>query len=234
MKNSRLIIALGLLLFALISCVDHEDVGTPNPVDKDKIIALLNVPQRYWCIEEITRQVGDQSIEISEDITYLSPGQIYHAHTNAYQFLDGSEGKIVYEIPQADDGINTLDYSKSLSGKRPYGVTELQIRVFFIPYVPWHGTWGWDEGQKKISVQFPSEPFLFWRPGVGYLDPALYPKYKNLSEAQAAGKPERIRILMEETDGNQRKVTYAYTLRAAWVIEKLESPRETPKYKVLY
>ena len=227
-------IALGLLLFALISCVDHEDVGTPNPVDKDKIIALLNVPQRYWCIEEITRQVGDQIIEISEDTTYLSPVQIYLAHTNAYQFLDGSGGRIVFESPQADDGINTYDYSKSLWGKRSYGVNELHIRDFFIPFGPWHGTWDWNEGQKKFLVQFPSDPFLFWRPGVGYLDPALYPKYKNLSEAQAAGKPERIRILMEETDANQSKVTYAYTLRAAWVIERLESPRGVSKYKVLY
>jgi hypothetical protein len=234
MKNIFLIITLGLLLFALASCVDH-DLETAEPIDKEKVFASLTAPQRYWCIEGITRQVGNQILEISEDTAYLSPIQIYLAHANAYRFLGDSEGRVIFESPQANVGVGTFDYSKSLWGKRPYGVHELHIRDFFIYAGPWHGKWDWNEEQKKFPVQFPSEPFLFWRPGVGYLDPTLYPHYNNLAEAQAAGQPERIRIIMEEDDANLGKVTYAYTLRAAWVIERLQSgPRELSLYKVLY
>lgn len=234
MKNSRLILTFGILLLALVSCVDH-DIDTTEPVDKEKVIASLTAPQRYWCIEEITRQVGNQVIEISEDPAYLSQIQIYLAHANAYQFQDGLGGKIVFESTQENALLGTYDYSKSLWGKRPYGIHELHIREVFIYAGPWHGQWDWNEEQKKFSVQFPPEPFLFWRAGVGYLDRALYPKYNNLAEAQAAGKPERIRILVEENDEKLGKVTYAYTLRAAWIIEIVgTTPQGTVKYKVLY
>ena len=226
----------------LLSCQDHDTgVGTDPegaPVDSAQVLASLSAKGRYWCLEQITRTVGAQTQDVSQDTVFFDRGQIWYAHANAYQFVDGPGSRTLFESPQANVPFtpNTFDYSNGLSGNRPYGTAELTIRDAFIYFGPFHGKWGWDAAKQTVLVQLPTGPSLFWKGEEGYLDRAMFPKYKTLAEAQSAAKPERIRIILEEQQEGQNKVTYAYTLRAAWILERKTDgvPRELSKYSVLY
>lgn len=243
MKNDRLIIIFCFLCaLGLLSCKDHDTgIGTDpegTPVDSAQVLASLSAKGRYWCLEQITRRVGDQTKDVSQDTVFFDPGQIWYAHANAYQFIDGPGGRTLFESPQANVLFTpgTFDYSNGLSGNRPYSATELTIREAFIYFGPFHGKWAWDKTKQTVSVQVPTGPNLFWKGEKGYLDREMFPKYKTLAEAQSAAKPERIRIILEEQQEGPNKVTYAYTLRAAWILERKTDgvPRELSKYSVLY
>ncbi|GAB2790018.1 hypothetical protein GCM10027275_38610 [Rhabdobacter roseus] len=251
MKNVRHLIACCLVgtVLGIVACkkkevtvqepVDQvEDPGSVGTlVDSTQVIALLTAKGRYWCLEKITRTVGDKTEDVSEDTTLFTRIQVWYAHANAYQFLDGSGGRTLFESPQESVIIksSTYNYSDGVSGNRPYGTAELLIREGFIYFGPFHGKWNWDAEKQTVSVQLPTEPDLLWKAAKGYLDRDMLPKYKSLAEAQDAAKPERIRIVMEEKEEAQGKVTYAYTLRAAWIIRREASPRrELSKYIVFY
>ncbi|GAB2790010.1 hypothetical protein GCM10027275_38600 [Rhabdobacter roseus] len=224
----------------MLSCQDHN-IEDPDPeapaVDSAQVIASLTAPGRYWCLEQITRTVGDVTEDISEDSVLFTRLQVWYAHANAYQFLDWAGNRTLFESPQESVIIksSTYDYSDGVSGNRPYGTAELIIREAFIYVGPFHGKWDWDKTKQTVSVQLPTGPILFWKADKGYLDRDMLPKYKSLEEAQDASKPERIRIILEEQNEGSNKVTYAYTLRAAWIIQREEgTPRELSKYIVLY
>lgn len=241
MKISRQILTSLFLLFlsSEISCKKKEIVEIEEkvpPVDKEKLIASLIAPGRYWCIEGITRQVGNKIVEISEDTATFDKIMIFRIHANAYQFLNWPGDRTIFESPQESviTRFEGYDYSKGLSGKMPYGESELFVRRAYIYVGSFHGKWDWNENKHNVSVQFPNQYATYWRDGVGYLDPAMFPKYNNISEAKAAGKPERISFIVEENDKDSGRVKFAYTLRAAWIIDTLGSPRYTSKYKVLY
>jgi hypothetical protein len=243
MKNIRQIIGICFVCtVGMLSCKDHdlsgEDPDPSPPVDSAQVITSLSAQGRYWCLEQITRTVGDQTADVSEDTVFFNRGQIWYAHANAYRFIDGPGSQTLFESPQPEviSKSNTLDYSDGLSGNRPYGTAELTIRDFFIYFGPFHGQWAWNKARQTVTVQLPMGPYLFWKSENGYLDPKMFPKYKTLAEAQTAAKPERIRIILEEQNEGQNKVTYAYTLRAAWILERKTEgvPRELSKYSVLY
>jgi len=240
MKNVRHIIVFCFLCTALgmLSCKDHDGGGglVVTPVDSAQVIASLFARDRYWCLEQITRTVGNKIEDISEDTVFFNRGQIWYAHANAYQFLNGPGSRTLFESPQENviQKLSTYDYSDGVSGNRPYGTVELVIREAFIYFGPFHGKWDWDKTKQTVSVQLPTAPDSFWKGEKGYLDPEMFPKYNNLAEAQNAAKPERIRIILEEQTEGQNKVTYAYTLRAAWIIKREVGTRITSKYTVLY
>ncbi|MPR34772.1 hypothetical protein [Salmonirosea aquatica] len=251
MKNIRQIVAYCLVCIILgaVSCkkkeitvkepVDQEQdpdsVGTR--IDSTQVFAALTSRERYWCLEKITRTVGEKTEDISEDTSFFTRPQIWYAHANAYQFFNGADGRLLFESPQEKviQELSNYTYSAGVSGNRPYGTAELIIREAFIYFGPFHGKWNWDAAKQTVSVQLPTESDLFWKADKGYLDRDMFPRYKNLAEAQSAAKPERIRIVLEEKEEAQGQVTYAYTLRAAWIIRReAGTPRELSKYIVIY
>ncbi len=235
MKNVRQFIDVCFVCttLSMFSCMDHDiGGGGGTPVDSVKVIASLTAPGRYWVLEKITRTVGGRTEDVSEYTMYFDSTQIFYSHFNAYQFLGGAS-RTFFEFPQELSKYDyPYDFSGGLSGNRPYGIADLAIRLAFIAVGPFHGTWAWDNSKQTFSV---THPYLFWKSTKGYLDPDMFPKYNNLTEAQNAGLPERIRIVLgeiAEADGN---ATYAYTLRAAWIIRSEPSTvRYIAKYIVVY
>ena len=213
----------------------QEPERTTIPIDSAEAMSKLTASGRFWCIEQVTRTAENNTKDISEDTLFFTKGQVWYIHANVYRF-----GGIIEELPQENvlyqHMRSPFEYSESLSGKRPYGAAELDVRFAFILVGGYNGKWNWDSRKQTFSINFPSEkPLAFWKNETGYLDPEILPKYKNLLEAKAAGKPERIRIMMEVNDTDEGKVIYAYTLRAAWVVDYLGGYYKTnSKYSVLY
>lgn len=210
-------------------------------IDSTDAMEKLTAKDRYWCIEEVTRTVGKNTKEISEDTLSFTREQVWYIHANAYRFSKyPTGGGKIEEFPQESVLIQhnskPFEYSDGVSGKRPYGITELDVRFAWILIGSYNGRWNWDSSKQTFFIDFPIEsPLVFWESKIGYLDPGSFPVYNNVAEAKAAGKPERIRIIMEVVNDKEGKVVYTYVLRAAWILEKVGGYyRTNSKYSVLY
>ena len=199
------------LLASFFGCTFQDHV---NPdTQKAKVIEALTATDRYWRFEDMTKEVGGKTIHL---LTETTPPPFYislYFRSLGYQFDASSFNVIATEGP---------------SGELPYGIDTLSVTFIGIQN---NIKWTWDDAKQTVVLTGFTEGF---RPLTGYLNTSMFPVYKNLGEAMAAGKPERIQIVMEENDPVLGLITYRYSLRAAWVTKSIAGNTLQKYFKVLY
>ena len=198
-----------LLSFSACNFQDHVDPG----VDKAKVIEALTAFDRYWRFEAMTKEVGGKTINLLTENT-PPPFEIsLYYHNLGYQFNNSS--------------LKTLPMSGP-TGDRPYRLDTLEV---LFTNNRENIKWSWDDSKQTIKLTGFDEGF---RPLTGYLNSSMFPIYKNLAEAVAGGKPERIQIIMQETDPVLGLITYRYSLRAAWITRGIYGSSLQRFYEILY
>lgn len=212
------------LIVSLISCKDRASV--PKEAVNYKLVdSLLTATKRYWKIELVTRISGDDKLE------YITLGE------------DGKAkfSPLVFTTNGGDNGItHTAFYFTTLDPSRDSLIRPIVARVGSGPYGPvpytsdggfwydyistWLGGWYWTSDHSKLMVNLPG-PFPSVLKEVSgdepsnfeiYLDPSSYPVYGNVEAIRAAGKSERIRVIMKPKN-KDRSEYYVFTFRAIWL-----------------
>ncbi|ACT92545.1 hypothetical protein [Dyadobacter fermentans] len=212
---------LGSLLFAtlvvLISCEGNVE---PKPestgLTKAEFLGRIMVQERYWRVEEITRQEEDQiaTVNVRENSPMLNS---YYLHDVipfvALQFKRGTFGK----------GTVSEGRMSGAYGKVPFGTFQCVLMSLTIKN---SGEWAWDEERKMLKFALPGSIRTIagalsgsdWLPDTGYVAAEPAPLFRSVEEARRAASPERIKVLVEEhTEAG--KVTYAFIMRAAWLTD---------------
>ena len=211
--NSFLFVTLSLL-----SCGTDNEVkpeSTPG-LTKAEFLGRLIVQERYWRIEEISRQEEDQiaTLNVREKTNMLSNYYLNEViPLVAVQFGRGYYGK----------GIVTESQMTGAYGKVPFG--EFQCTLM-LKSTKESGEWRWDNERKMMKLPLPESIRSLaealsgtdWRPDSGYVANEPAPLFRGVEEARRAASPERIRILVEEQT-MQGKITYAFIMRAAWMTD---------------
>ncbi len=228
--KSLLSFILTVLVVSIISCKDH-DISTPEPIVDYKVVdSLLSAPKRYWVIEKITRIDGKEKLEYISDNNFKNDsllGVYWHGAIIAsvnFRFYDG-------KILQQDGG--------GVYGPLPYTNTG---RFYVYHLSQRYGSWNWNDDYSKAIVTVPeilrsilqhiskTDPTNF----EGSFDPSSYPIYGNVEAVKAAGKSERIKIMMNAKDKSITE-SYVFTLRAVWPdSDAYGGSRETHYDKVIY
>jgi len=205
---------LAILVVGAISCNKENPVPEPEKtVDYKLVDSLLSARGRYWVIEKITKVTGDEKLEYISDNNFKNDsllGIFWHGAIIAsvnFKFYDG--GNITQKIGGGPFG--PLPFTTT--GK--FNVYHLSERK---------GGYSWAKDYSKVNVVIPSPLQSILQhiskvdPGnfVGYLDPSSYPVYGNVEEIKAAGKSERIKIIMDPKN-TDCKASYIFTLRAVWL-----------------
>lgn len=212
------------LIVSLISCKDRASVPKET-VDYKLVDSLLITPKRYWKIELVTRISGGDKLEY---ITRDEDGKIRANNlvtsTNGY---DNGIFLTVFDFSMANKSNDSLIRQIiARVGTGPYGpVPYTSDKVFSCySYSEWLGGWYWTSDHSKLMVNLPGpfpsvlkdlsgdEPSNFEI----YLDPSSYPVYGNVEAIQAAGKSERIRVIMKPKN-KDRSEYYVFTFRAIWL-----------------
>ena len=211
--NSLLFVTLSLL-----SCGTESEVKPESAqgLTKAEFLGRMIVQERYWRIEEISRQEEDQiaTLNVREKTTLLSSHYLNEVIPFvAVQFGRGYFGK----------GIVTESQMTGAYGKVPFG--EFQC-MLMLKSTKQSGEWSWDGERKMMKLPLPESIQSLaaamsgtdWQPDSGYVASEPAPLFRGVEEARRAASPERIRILVEEQTV-QGKVTYAFTMRAAWLTD---------------
>lgn len=209
------------LLFAALatlSCGNDRNVEpmAGDGLTKAEFLARMIVQERYWRIEEISRQNEDQiaTVNVREKPTLLSSYYLNDVVPYvAVQFGRGYFGK----------GIVTESKMTGAYGKVPFGEFQSELLV---KSTKESGEWTWDSGRKMMKLPLPESLQSLaaalsgsdWRPDSGYVASEPIPLFRGVEEARRAANPERIRIVMEERT-QAGKITYAFTMRAAWMTD---------------
>ena len=201
-----------VLIVSVISCKKESSTLEPEKtVDYKLVDSLLTTRGRYWVIEKITKISGKEKLEYISDNGARSDsiaGSIL-----AWRNYSGCKFSIFNrKIIQEDGG--------GVWGPLPYTTTG-RLHVYHLSTR--EGGWSWASDHSKVKVKLPEILESIFRhiskvdskSTEGYLDPTSYPVYGNVEEIKAAGKSERIRIVVDVEDRD--KVSYVFTLRAVWV-----------------
>lgn len=210
--KSRITYLLGLALF-ILACNEETPVRE-DPQFQADLIAKLVVADRYWRVEEVIVVKGSDSTLLQAPPH--SPDSLGWKKIRSYQFADDHK----FENVDQRGIFGNLKYSDQHS---------LETGSIYRTNPP--GGWWWDEEKGTIAV----EGMIPVEDASGYLDKKWLPAAKNLTEAMALGKPERIRIVFPSAEVDGQTATYVYCLRAAWFIE--ETARDRDKiviYRTLY
>lgn len=186
------------LLLIIYSCKmkDHEVL---NPaVDKAEIIASLTAPGRYWRFEQITRKVGNETFDLTDD-PILVPTLTLSINL---QFLTSQE---------IDVGLG-----EGIVGDVAYGDQHI-LKVFPSGQLT-RQAWRWDDEKNTVTFEMGGTSYF---PEKAYMDLTMLPKHLNPAEAIASGEPERSKFEIHQIDPQLGAVTYTYILRAAWVLEDI-------------
>ena len=211
--NSFLFVTLSLL-----SC-DTDTKIEPIPgqgLTKAEFLGRMVVQERYWRIEEISRQDEDQiaTVNVREKSTWL----------NSY-YLNEVIPFVAVQFGRGYFGKGTVTESQMMGayGNVPFG--EFKCTVM-LKSTQESGEWTWDNDRKAMKLPLPKSLQSLagalsgtdWRPDSGYVATEPAPLFRGVEEARRAASSERIRIVAEEqtTDG---KITYAFIMRAAWMTD---------------
>lgn len=220
-----------LLLFALLSCQPKEHSPQPvngTSIDKNAFISSLTVPNRYWRIEELRIKAGNSVQNI-----------------NFFPFTNAVNSSIAgYVVPKASFHFeSTIVEELICSG--PYGNTAYptltHMAVTYLGLTN-DGSWKWDDDRQTVELKLPgmissiisSASRSQFLPTRGYLDNKIAPRLLTLSQAQNATEPERISIVVEESDTILGKIYYNLILRSSWIVERDGGSPKEPFYKVHY
>lgn len=210
----------GLLLatLSLLSCDTETKVG-PQPgqgLTKAEFLGRMIVQERYWRIEEISRQEKQQiaTVNVREASPLLSSHYLNEViPIVAVQFGRGYFGK----------GVVSETKMTGAYGKIPFG----EFKCVLMPRtVKESGEWVWDNERKGMKFPLPESIRSLagalsgkdWLPDTGYVVSEPAPLYRGVEEARRAASAERIRIVVEE-HSEAGKITYVFTMRAAWMTD---------------
>ncbi|SDD57038.1 hypothetical protein SAMN04487996_101341 [Dyadobacter soli] len=213
-----LVSSLLLGMLTLPSCDRSTEVGPKSgqELTKAEFLGRMVVQERYWRIEEISRQDEDQiaTVNVREKPTLLSSHYLNEVVPFvAIQFGRGYFGK----------GVVSESSMTGVYGKVPFGEFKCEVLV---KTTKESGEWIWDNGRKMMKLPLPGSIQSLagalsgtdWRPDSGYVAAEPAPLYRGVEEARRAASSERIRIIAEEqTPGG--KITYAFIMRAAWMTD---------------
>jgi hypothetical protein len=210
--------SLVLMTLSLLSCgTDNEVKPESGPgLTKAEFLGRMIVQERYWRIEEISRQEEDQiaTLNVREQTTLLSSHYLNEVIPFvAVQFGRGFYGK----------GVVTESRMTGAYGKVPFG--EFQC-MLLLKSTKESGEWSWDVERKMMKLPLPESIRSLaaamsgtdWQADSGYVASEPAPLFRGVEEARRAANPERIRILVEEQT-KAGKITYAFIMRAAWMTD---------------
>lgn len=213
LMNSLLFVTLSML-----SCGTDSEVKPTSGqgLTKAEFLGRMIVQERYWRIEEISRQEEDQiaTVNVRERSTLLNNHYLNEViPLVAIQFGRGYFGK----------GMVTESQMTGAYGKVPFG--EFQCTLM-LKSTKESGEWMWDNDRKMMKLPLPESIQSLaaalsgtdWRPDTGYVASEPAPLYRGVEEARRAASPERIRIVAEEKTADG-KITYAFIMRAAWMTD---------------
>ena len=209
------------LLFAtlsLLSCGTHTKVEpiAGQGLTKAEFLGRMIVQERYWRIEEISRQEEDQIATVN--VREKSPLLNSHYLNDVIPFVAVQFGRGYF-----GKGIVSESKMTGAYGKVPFGEFQCEL---LLKTTKESGEWTWDSDRKMMKLPLPESIRTLagalsgtdWRPDTGYVasDPA--PLFRGVEEARRAASPERIRIVAEEQTA-EGKITYAFIMRAAWMTD---------------
>lgn len=213
-----LVNSLLLVTLSLLSCDTETNVGPKSGqgLTKAEFLGRMIVQERYWRIEEISRQEEEQiaTVNVRETSPLLNSHYLNEVIPMvAVQFGRGFFGK----------GVVSETKMSGAYGKVPFG--EFQC-VLMSRTVKESGEWTWDNERKMMKFPLPESIRSLsgalsgsdWLPDTGYVASEPAPLYRGVEEARRAASPERIRIVVEE-HSEAGKVTYAFIMRAAWMTD---------------
>jgi hypothetical protein len=207
-----------LLVTLLLSCGTEREVG-PKPgqgLTKAEFLGRMIVQERYWRIEEISRQEEDQiaTVNVREASPLLNSHYLNEVIPMvAVQFGRGFFGK----------GVVSETKMSGAYGKVPFG----EFKCVVMPRtMKESGEWTWDNERRMMKFPLPESISSLtgalsgtkWLPDTGYVASEPAPLYRGVEEARRAASPERIRIVVEELS-EAGKVTYVFIMRAAWMTD---------------
>ncbi len=210
--NIRTLFLSFLMLLSVLSSCKEDAPQAEMEVDKEKVLAALTAPERFWMFEDITMQVGDKVSSVMMDSSTILPNACPYLN---YQFKTG--------------GILDEEFGSGIYGIKSYP-TKARF-IFWYSDLAIDGMWAWDEVKKTIVVKGLKSVLMT---DTAYLDTASLPNIKNKEEAQAATTPERIKMIMTKNDPKLGSVTYVYTLRSSWVTKFIAGSTRARHYEVLY
>ncbi|MCF0070185.1 hypothetical protein LZD49_06860 [Dyadobacter sp. CY261] len=213
LANSSLFVTFLLLM----SCGGEKKVEPGlATVTKAEFLGRMVVQERYWRIEEISREQESQTslVNVRESSSILSS-----------HFLNDVIPLVAVQFGRGPYGKGTVSEAQMSGayGKIPFG--EFQC-VLMPKSVKQSGEWTWDEQRKMLKLALPESIRSIaaalsgsdWLPETGYVASEPVPLYRGVEEARRAASPERIKILIEEQTQNGI-ITYAFTMRASWMTD---------------
>lgn len=215
---SRLIVSSALTMLLCIASCDKTKREAPGPevLTKAQFLGRLVVPERYWRIEEISRERESQIslLNVRESSPLLNSHHLNEVIPHfTMQFARGSYGK----------GMVTEAWMEGAYGKIPFG----EFKCVLLPKsVEESGEWTWDPERKMLKLALPESVRSIaaalsgsdWVPDTGYVSSEPAPLFRGVEEARRAASPERIKLLIEEQT-QTGIVNYVFTLRAAWLTD---------------
>lgn len=203
---------------SLLSCGTHPKVEplTGPGLTKAEFLGRMIVQERYWRIEEISRQEEDQiaTVNVREASTLLNS----HYLNDVIPFVAVQFGRGYYGKGVVSESRMTGAY-----GKVPFGEFKCEL---LLKTTKESGEWTWDGDRKMMKLPLPESIRTLasalsgsdWRPDTGYVASEPVPLFRGVEEARRAASPERIRIVAEEHTA-EGKITYAFIMRAAWMTD---------------
>ncbi|GGM93605.1 hypothetical protein GCM10010967_28480 [Dyadobacter beijingensis] len=218
-----------VMLLLLVSCDDAQKIKPEQQlITKAQFLGRMVVPERYWRIEEISRQQEEQVAMVN--VRESSPILSSHYLNDVVPFVAMQFTRGLYGKGTVSEGSMTGAY-----GKIPFG----EFKFMLLPRsLTESGEWEWDSDRKMIRFTLPESIRSIagalsrsdWRPETGYVADVPAPLYRGVEEARRAATPERIRILVEQPS-EKDTITYVFTMRAAWLTD-VEFRDEEHKYGV--
>lgn len=204
--------------FSMLSCgtsTNVEPIGGQG-LTKAEFLGRMIVQERYWRIEEISRQEEDQiaTVNVREQSTLLNS----HYLNDVIPFVAVQFGRGYYGKGVVSESKMTGAY-----GKVPFGEFQCEL---LLKTTKESGEWTWDNDRKMMKLPLPESIRTLaaamsgtdWRPDTGYVASEPAPLFRGVEEARRAASPERIRIVAEEQTA-EGKITYAFIMRAAWMTD---------------
>lgn len=208
-----------LNLAVLVSCdgINKSEVKPePKTLTKAQFLARIVVQERYWRIEEISRQQEEQiaSVNVREGSPML----------NSY-YLNEVIPLVSVQLSRGVYGIGKVNETKMSGayGNVPFG----EFQCMLMPQtLRESGEWAWDNERDMLKIALPESIRSIvgalsgsgWLPETGYIASTPAPLFRGVEEARLAASPERIKIRIEQQTVTGI-VTYVFTMRAAWVTD---------------